>query len=90
MTFLTWKNKAHAEASLTAINKEYGCPYVASNGYQMDQWDFLTESAQKGVWGFEEPEEKLGKTIEKLKTKLVGSCIELSKKPDNWTDNKMI
>ncbi len=84
MTFNTWNNRADAQTSLDEINKAYGCPYKATNGYVMDEWDFVTKSDAGDVWGFSRAEARLDKAVEELEAVLVVGSTELAKKPSNW------
>ena len=81
MSFLVWNNQTDAEASLEAVNYVYECPYVAENGYRMDQWDFVIKSSVSDDHGFFKPEERLGKQMDDLMPALVPGFIEHAEKP---------
>ena len=84
MAFLVWDNQKDAEDSLTAINAMYGCPYVAANGYRMDQWDFFKDSDPAGDYGFYKPEERLGMTMDDLMPALMPGFVEHEKIPEEF------
>jgi len=81
MTFVVWNNQKAAEDSLAAVNAAYGCPYVAENGYRMDQWDNLISSRNGTQCGFYKPEERLGKEVDDLMAVLVPGFTEYEEKP---------
>jgi len=72
MAFLVWDNQQDADESLEAIKLMYGLPFVAPNGYRMDQWDVVRESKTTTNAGFFKPEERLGKGM----VELMGALIE--------------
>ena len=84
MTFLIWDNQTDAEASLVAVNDVYGCPYVAENGYRMDQWDFVIKSYVSDDHGFFTPEERLGMEMDDLMLALVPGFTEHEEMPEEF------
>ena len=81
MSFLVWTDKKKADASLIAINAIYGCPYVAENGYRMDQWDFIVKARTTNDHGFFAPEERLGKVLDALMNALSTGYVEYTEEP---------
>ncbi len=81
MSFLVWPNQKKADASLIAINAIYGCPYVAENGYRMDQWDFVVKANLSDDYGFFSPEARLGKKWDDLMAVLSPGFIEYTEEP---------
>ncbi len=89
MKFLIWDDvndaETDADASLAALNAEYGCPYTGGNGYIMTTWCKVTNSeTNTNEWGFFAPQERLGKTQTNLNACLVGSYTEVDKMPADW------
>lgn len=76
MIFLGWANKQDAEASLAAVDAIYGCPYVAENGYRMDNWAHVNKLASADVFGFIKPEARLGCKLDILIVALVPGFSE--------------
>jgi len=82
MPFLSWNNQADADTSLAAVNAVYGCPI--HNGYTMTTWDNVTKSDAEDKWGFNKPEERLGKTSAELDAALVAGFTETANRPEDW------
>lgn len=76
--------QSDAEASLAALDSEYGCPYTDGN-YIFNTWCAVTNSeTNEEEWGFYKPEERLGKTQTELDACLVGDYTEVSEMPSDW------
>ena len=84
MSFLVWNNQQDAEDSLVALNSMYGCPYLAENGYRMDQWDIVKDSETTDNHGFTKPQERLGKEMIDLMASLVPGFIEYEEMPEEF------
>lgn len=92
MKFLMWDNQASAEAAIFKVNSNYGCPYVDPNGYRMDIWSDVTESANRQNWGFFKPQIRDGRNgvegplriVDNLMSGMNPGYIEMDKRPDNW------
>jgi len=84
MAFLVWNNDDDADDSLVAIDNMYGCPYLAPNGYKMDQWDFVKESNTTSNNGFYKPEERLGKETDDLMLVLTPGFTEYEEMPEEF------
>lgn len=76
MVFLSWESLKDAEDSLARVDAEYGCPYVAENGYRMDSWSEIRSPDNEVVYGFFKPDARLGRDVADIMDVLVPGYTE--------------
>jgi len=69
---LVFNTEAEANTALDLINTNYGCDYIAENGYQMQIWAIAKKALTEDKWYFKKPKAHLNKTVDEAMAGVIG------------------